>query len=144
MRTVHTPALCLIISCTEQILLRFPKTVQIAVCVNILHGLAGYQREFRLRFAAGSQILSLDTLIGLDGDPLDIVSLGHRMFRGTDLDKDFSIFDLIHRHMLFSRAVRGAGNQQFHGLAAANVAGFDLFQDRAAMFTFINIHAVSF
>ena len=122
----------------------FPKTVQIAVSVNFLHGLAGGQREFRLRLVSGFEILSLNSLIGLDGDPLDIVRFGHRMFRGTNLDKDFAIFGLIHRHMFLSRAVRGAGNQLFHGLAAANTATRDHFQDRAAMFTFINIHAVSF
>lgn len=121
-----------------------PETMQIAVSVNFLHGLAGGQREFRLRLVSGFEILSLNSLIGLDGDPLDIMRLGHRMFHGTDLDKDLPVFGLINRHMFLSRAVGSAGNQQLHGLAAANTTACDLFQDRAAMSTFVNVHKNSF
>ena len=70
----------------------------------------------------------LDTVLGLQAHPFDIVLCRHGMRHGAYGDMDGIAIYLIHRGMLFPGSLGCAGNQLLHLLAAA-VDGHTLVPD---------------
>ena len=68
--------------------LRFPKAVQVAVCVDGLYLVSLADGEADLWSIAGLQELALVALLGLEGDPLDIVLLHHGVDDAAHRDGD--------------------------------------------------------
>lgn len=83
----------------------FPKSVEIAVCVNCLYLFALKESKACLGCFTGLQNLSLIAIIGLNGNPLDVVIFQHGVLHSTYGDVyQISVY-YIDRNVLFSSAV---------------------------------------
>ena len=110
--------------------------MEVAVGVNRLDLVALAERKADLRLFAGMQFLTLVTLLGVEGHPLDVVLRQHGMLHGADLDMDDAVFHRPDGDMLLHGGIGGAGNELAHRLTAAddgNARVLDLGNDVAAM-----------
>ena len=110
--------------------------MEIAVCVDRFDLVALAESEADLRLLARVQFLTLITLFGVEGYPLDVVLRQHGMLHGADLDVDDTVFHRPDGNVLLHGGVGGTGNDFAHRLAAAddgNAAVLDLGNDIAAM-----------
>ena len=116
--------------------LRFPQTVEVAVGVDRLDLVALAERKAGLRLFAGVQLLALVALLGVEGDPLNIVLRQHGMLHGADLDMDDAVFHRPDGNVLFNRRIGRAGDDLAHRLTATddgNARVLDLGNDVTAM-----------
>ena len=83
------------------------------------------------------QLLALVALLGVDGNPLDVVLRQHGMGHGTDLDMDDAIFDRPNGEVFFYSGIGGIGDDLAHFFTAADhryTGILYLGDDIAAMF----------
>ena len=117
--------------------LRFPKAVQVAVCVDGLYLVSLADGEADLWSIAGLQELALVALLGLERYPLDVVLGLHGMLHCTYGDGDQIALHSIDWDMLLLRCIGGAGDDLSHLLAAAHdgdTSILDLGNDVSAVF----------
>ncbi len=117
--------------------------MQIAVGVDGFDFITLTDREADLRLHAGFQSLALIAEFCLDGNPLNIMIIKHRMLDRANRNKHFSVFYFVHGNMLFGSGIRCAGNDFLHRLTAANDgnSGFlDDCNDLTAMSAFVKLH----
>ena len=110
--------------------------MEIAVCVDRFDLVALAESEADLRLLARVQFLTLITLFGVEGYPLDVVLRQHGMLHGADLDMDDAVFHSPDRDVLLHGGVGGAGDDLAHRLTATddgNARVLDLGNDVAAM-----------
>ena len=94
--------------------------MDVAVFVDALDLVAGHERKGRLRLVAGLELLALVAVLGLDGDPLDVMGVRHRMLHRADPHLDRIALERVNGDVLLGRAVRRAGDELAHGLPAAH------------------------
>ena len=100
--------------------LRLPKAVQVAVCVDSLYLVSLADGEADLRSLAGLQDFALVALLGLEGYPLNVVLGLHGMLHRTHGNSDQIALHSIDWDMLLLRCIGGAGDDLSHLLAAAH------------------------
>ena len=111
--------------------------MEIAVGVNAFHLIPFAEGKADLGSVAGVQLLALVALLGVDGNPLDVVLRQHGMGHGTDLDMDDAIFDRPNGEVLFYSGIGGIGDDLAHFFTAADhryTGILYLGDDIAAMF----------
>ena len=96
-----------------------PQPVQVAVFVHCHGFVAVCEDELCRGFVTGFKVLDLAALRGFEGDELYVVLVGHRVFDFADPDVYGGAVNGDGRNVLFEGAVRGAGDEFLHGLAAA-------------------------
>jgi hypothetical protein len=117
--------------------------MQVAVRVNVDNLIAFEQSELHFGVSAGLKLLALIALLGLQGDPGDVVFFGHGMLDGANLYRYHIAFHMIHGNVLFQGSVDGAGNQFLHFLAAAynaHAAVKYVGNDVATVFALVELH----
>ena len=100
--------------------------MEIAVCVDRFDLVALAESEADLRLLARVQFLTLITLFGVEGYPLDVVLRQHGMLHGADLDMDDAVLHRPDGDMLLHGGIGGAGDD-------GNARVLDLGNDVAAM-----------
>ena len=102
------------------IVLFFPQTMQIAVCIYRFHLVAFAKSETYFRLILRPQHFSLIPLFCLQRNPLDKVFRHHWMLCGTNADFYQITVHRIDRKMLFYSRVRRTRHYFFHFLSAAH------------------------
>ena len=123
--------------------LALPETVEVAILPGRYGCVFGSDGEYRFGPAAGLEFAELHSLPGLQHDPLDIMSLEHRVLHASDLDGHDVAFAGDYRHVLLPRAVAGVRSHLLHGLAAAyhlDAATFHVGNHIAAMAADIELY----
>ena len=100
--------------------------MEAAVGVDCFDFIPFAESEAGLGLLAGVQLLALVALLGVEGDPLDIVLRQHGMLHGADLHMDDAVFHRPDGNMLLHGGVGGAGNDLAHRLAAADDGNADV------------------
>ena len=91
----------------------------IAKCVHSAYFVPITKGEFCTRLIVGRQVRVLDTVLGFQADPRDIVLLRHWVRQCADCDMDSASVKRIDRNMLFSGSLSLSGFDILHLFTAA-------------------------
>ena len=112
--------------------------MEVAVSVDSLHLVTLAQSEADNGLLTGGENLALVALLGLQGDPLDVMLREHGMRCGADLDGYKIAFHLIDRNVLLCGGFCCSGDDLLHFLPTAHdrdTRVFDFGNDVAAVLT---------
>ena len=127
--------------------IRLPESVEIAIFIGGHNLISIRQGKHGLRLITGFKLFSLPSFFCFQQNPLNIVSVKHRMLHRTDRNGDDAAIYGNHRHMLFTGCIGSVWQNRLHLFAAAYAADagvMNMGNDIPAMGTFVECHLFSF